>query len=101
MQVARALQHTATHCNTLQHTATHCNTLQHNLGTWLGASGTRAKIFHDDVFVTFFDVKVKTLTSHAKRGHVPKLKIMKKNFKNTFVYRDISVYIYICMSVYM
>jgi len=24
----RALQHTATHCNTLQHTATHCNTLQ-------------------------------------------------------------------------
>ena len=25
----RALQHTATHCNTLQHTATHCNTLQH------------------------------------------------------------------------
>ena len=25
----RALQHTATHCNSLQHTATHCNTLQH------------------------------------------------------------------------
>jgi len=30
----RALQHTATHCNTrntLQHTATHCNTLQHTV----------------------------------------------------------------------
>ena len=25
---SRALQHTATHCNTLPHTATHCNTLQ-------------------------------------------------------------------------
>ena len=25
----KALQRTATHCNTLQHTATHCNTLQH------------------------------------------------------------------------
>jgi len=28
-QLATALQHAATHCNTLQHTATHCNTLQH------------------------------------------------------------------------
>jgi len=29
MQVAHALQHTATHCSTLQHTAAHCSTLQH------------------------------------------------------------------------
>jgi len=28
-KIVKALQHTATHCNTLQHTATHCNTLQH------------------------------------------------------------------------
>jgi len=79
MQVARALQHTATHCNTLQHPATHCITLQNKLGTWLGAGGTRAKIFHDDVFVTFFDVKIKTLPLHVKRVHVPKLHIMKEN----------------------
>jgi len=26
--VGKALQHTATHCNTLQHNATHCNTPQ-------------------------------------------------------------------------
>jgi len=44
VQEVRALQHTATHCNTLQHTATHCNTLQHT--TFCRATGARTALQH-------------------------------------------------------